>query len=107
MDTSAIKKDLFDLFDLDKVSPEKAAEMIQRLGRLVIQAVLIRVLPLLSESEFDEYEKITEGENGPEKVIIFLAQKIPDFEKIVKEEAEILRNEMAKDMSAAKIIEDK
>jgi len=101
MDT--IKKDLFELFELDKMSPEKAAEMIQRLGRLVFQGVLVRVLPLLSESEMDEYEKITEKENDLEEIISFLTKKIPDFDKIIKEEAETLRDEMAKDMAQTKI----
>ena len=98
-----IKKDLFDLFGLDKMSPEKAAEMVQRLGRLVFQAVLVRVLPLLSEPEMSEYEKITEEENSLEKILGFLSTKIPDFDKIVKEETEILRDEMAKDMAQTKI----
>ncbi len=52
-----IKESLMDLFELDKMPPEKAAEMVDRLAKLVFQAVLVRVLPILSEEDLTEYEK--------------------------------------------------
>lgn len=97
-----IKKDLFDLFKLDKMSPEKAEETLGRLAKLVFQAVLVRSLPLLSEEDLAMYEKMVEIEEA-DVLFKFLGEKIPDFENIIKEEAENLRDEMAKDMVEAGI----
>jgi hypothetical protein len=94
-----IKKDLFELFELDKVEPEKAIEMINRLAKLVFQAVLVRVLPLLSEEDLTEYEKIVEGQQGADVLFKFFTEKISDFDSIVREESENLRIEMSKDMT--------
>ena len=92
---NTIKKDLFDLFQLDKMPPEKGAEMLDRLAKLVFQAVLVRVLPMLSEQDLSEYEKIIDGNQEGNALFSFLNEKIPEFNKIVTEEAEILKNEMS------------
>jgi len=97
-----IKKDLFDLFKLDKMSPEKAEETLGRLANLVFQSVLVRSLPLLSEKDLVMYEKMVESEEA-DVLFNFLGEKVPDFENIIKEEAENLRDEMAKDMTEAGI----
>ena len=92
---STIKKTIVDLFELDKMEPEKAAEMVERLGRMIFQAVLVRVLPVLNEKDMTEYEKIVDSQEGGDAVFKFLGEKIPDFEKIIMEEAESLRQELA------------
>ena len=91
---STIKENLMDLFELDKLSPEKAAEMVDRLGKLVFQAVLVRVLPTLSEEDFTEYEKIVDSKQEGDAIFKFLGEKVPDLDKIIAEESENLRAEM-------------
>lgn len=86
-----IKEKLINLFELDKMEPEKAIETIDRLAKLVFQGVLTRVLPTLSDADFDTYEKIVDSNEGGEKILSFLGGKVPDFDKIVEEEAEIIR----------------
>jgi hypothetical protein len=92
---STIKENLFDLFQLDRMPPEKGVEMLDRLAKLVFQAVLVRVLPMLSEADLAEYEKIVGEENGGDVLFQFLTEKVPGFDKIVAEEAETLRMELA------------
>jgi len=89
-----IKKDLFDLFQIDKLPIEKGIETLERLAKLVFQAVLVRTLPLLSEEELTEYEKIA-GEGEVDVLLKFLTEKVPEFEEIIMEEAENLRAELA------------
>lgn len=97
-----IKKDLFDLFQIDKLPIDKGIETLDRLARLVLQAVLIRTLPLLSEEELTEYERI--ANSGEAEVLLkFLIEKIPDFEAIIMEEAENLRAELAGEFDAVGI----
>jgi hypothetical protein len=97
-----IKKDLFDLFKLDKMSPEKAEETLSRLAKLVFQAVLVRALPLLSEEDLNTYEKMVETEEA-DVLFNFLGEKVPDFGSLIKEESENLRDDMAQEMTNAGI----
>jgi len=98
---STIKQTIMDLFELDKMAPEKAAETVDRLGKLIFQAVLVRVLPILSEQDLAEYEKIVDSKEGGEVIFKFLGEKIPDFENIIMEEAESLRAELAGEFKEA------
>jgi len=100
---STIKQTIVDLFGLDKMAPEKAAEMTDRLGKLIFQAVLVRVLPLLSETDLTEYEKIVGSQEGGEAVFKFLGEKVPGFENIIMEESESLRQELAGEFTSAGI----
>jgi hypothetical protein len=90
---NSIKKDLFDLFELDKLPPEKAVEMLDRLANLVFQAVLVRSLPLLSEEDLTEYERIVAESEGGDVLFKFLTEKVPEFNKIITEEIGVLRRE--------------
>ena len=91
-----IKKDLFDLFQIDKMSPEKGNEILDRLSKLVFQAVLVRALPFLSEEDLSEYEKIVDSnETDGETLFNFLSEKVPEFNKIIKEEASALQREVS------------
>jgi hypothetical protein len=76
---------------------------VDRLGKLIFQAVLVRVLPILSEQDLAEYEKIVDSKEGGEVIFKFLGEKIPDFEKIIMEEAESLRAELAGEFKEAGI----
>lgn len=92
------KETLFELFQLDKMPVEKAEEMLGRLSKLVFQAVLVRVLPLLSEEDYNEYEAILDSDKEADELFFFLSKKVPDFDKIIQEEAELLRLELAKEI---------
>jgi len=92
---NTIKENLFDLFQLDKMPPEKGVEMLERLSKLVFQSVLVRVLPLLSEEDLIEYEKIVNSQEGGDVLFKFLGEKIPEFDKITREESGLLKNELA------------
>ena len=98
---STIKKTIVDLFELDKMAPEKASEMVERLSRMIFQAVLVRVLPTLSEENMTEYEKIVDSKDGGDAIFKFLGEKIPNFEVIITEEAEALRQELAGEFKSA------
>ncbi len=100
---STIKENLIDLFELDKLPPEKAIEMTERLGKLVFQAVLVRVLPTLSEENLTKYEGIIAKNEGVEVMFKFLGEAVPNFEGIITEEAEALRADLAGEFEAAGI----
>jgi hypothetical protein len=91
-----IKKDLFELFELDKMPIEKAEETLNRLSGLVFQSVLMRSLPFLSEEDLAQYEKIVDSkEKDGADLFKFLGEKVPEFNKIILEETGSLRRELA------------
>ncbi len=100
---STTKQSIISIFELDNMAPEKAAEMVERLAKLIFQAVLVRVLPLLSEKELKEYEKIVSNQQDVVALLKFFEEKVPDFGKIFEEEAESLRDELAGEFKAAGI----
>ena len=88
-----IRQNIITLFEIDKLPPEKQEETIARIGKIIFQSVLIRVLPLLEESEVEEYDKLIEGRAMPDAVLDFFFEKVPSFLDIIVEEAENFRKE--------------
>ena len=82
------------IFGLNKLPSEKANEIRGRLAGLIGQAVLMRVLPQLTEKELEQYEKITESDQDINAMNEFLSLKVPDYWKIVGEEMINLYNEI-------------
>lgn len=94
---NSLKKDLFDLFQLDKMSPEKAEETLDRLAKLVFQSVLVRILPTFTKEQMEEYDRIVDSkENNGDELFKFLRDNTENFDNIIKEEAENLRIELIK-----------
>jgi hypothetical protein len=91
----SLQRTLIDLFELDKLPPEKAAETLSKLGKLIFQGVLMRVLPLLSEEHLAEYDRIIESEEGFDRLLFFFLETVEDFDEIVREESESFRREAA------------
>lgn len=91
---NTLQKTIADLFELDKLPPEEAADTANRLGKLVFQAVLVRVLPTLSDEEMTEYEKVLSSPDSGAMLIKFLTEKVPNFESVMVEEAESIRQEL-------------
>lgn len=92
---SEVRKNIIELFEIEKLPEEKQEETIIRIGNIIFQSVLIRVLPILSEEELDQYEKMVEDGVEPDALLDFFFEKIPSFLEIVAEESENFRKESA------------
>ncbi len=88
-----IKNNLFTLFEIDKMSEAEQEETIARIGKIIFDAVLIRVLPMLKDEELKEYDKLLDTNPEPEGVLDFFFEKIPNFLAIMVEESEKFRQE--------------
>lgn len=80
-------------YNLENVPEEQQNQMLEKIGSLIFQAILIRVIPMLSEEKQEELEKILATDATPDDLLIFLAKEIPDFKNIVGEEAENFKKE--------------
>ena len=83
-----IRDNIITLFEIDKLPEEKQEETISRIGKIIFQSVLVRVLPFLEEENLAQYEKLVEDGAGPDVLLDFFFEKVPSFLQIVAEEAE-------------------
>lgn len=90
-----VQKTIIELFEINKLPEEKQEETISRIGKIIFQSVLMRVLPILKEEELDQYEKLVESGVEPDALLDFFFEKIPSFLQIVAEETENFRKESA------------
>lgn len=97
---ATIKQNLMDLFEIEKMPEEKREETLNKLTNLILESTLVRTLPLLSEENMTEYEDILESKQSPEVLFNFLSSKIPSFEEILKEEADMLHKELSGELEA-------
>ena len=90
-----LPKETIKEWGLQNLPPEKQVEMIDRIGRLLYQALLVRSLDILSEKEQTEFDLLLdEDTTTPEDVLSFLASKIPTFEILLNEEREKLKQDI-------------
>jgi len=99
MDTNAkqaqseMRNNIITMFGIDKLPEDKQEESINRIGKLIFQSVLIRILPLMSESDLAEYDALLEKNVGPDELMDFFFAKVPNFLSIIAEETENFRKE--------------
>lgn len=94
-----IRESIIDLFEIKKLPEEKQEEMINKIGQIIFQGVLVRVLPAMEEKDQDEFNKMMDSGTEPDKVFEFFLTKVPDFMLIVADEAESFRREAGQVMA--------
>lgn len=82
-----IQKNIVNALQLENLPPEEQQEIIIRIGTVIYQNVLMRVMEVMTEKDQDEFEKLLDKNANPEDIFAFLKDKIKDFEKIIDEEA--------------------
>jgi hypothetical protein len=90
-----LSKDMIAEWGLGSLPEPKQIEMVDRIGRLLYQAILVRSLDILSEKEQTEFDALLDKDTTtPQDVLQFLATKIPTFEEMRKEEVEKLKDDL-------------
>ncbi len=92
---NSLSKDIIKEWGLGSLSPEKQMEMVERIGRIIYQAVLVRTLDILSEKDQDEFDALLDQDTTtPDEVLAFLQKKIPTFEQIMLEERKSIKEDL-------------
>lgn len=94
-----INDNIIKILGIDALPTDQQKEAMERLGALVYQEVMLRVLDIMSEEDKDAFEKLIAQNPYPEIMFTFLEEKVQNIDDIVKEEAEKLRTESADIMS--------
>ncbi|MES3005100.1 MAG: DUF5663 domain-containing protein [Patescibacteria group bacterium] len=93
--TNTLSKDIINEWGLGALPEEKQLDVVERLGRMLYQAILVRALDILSEKEQVEFDLVLdEDTTTPEDVLSFLKSKIPTFDNLVSDEKQNLKREI-------------
>ncbi|MBI4159642.1 hypothetical protein HY504_00570 [Candidatus Wolfebacteria bacterium] len=89
-----LKQNIIKDLGIDLLPEDKQEEVILRIGKLIFQGVLLRVMDLLGDADKDELEKLMAGDGAtPEAVMKFLQQKIPNLDEVVRDEVTEFKKE--------------
>lgn len=94
-----INNNIITTLGINTLPVEQQKEAMEKLGAIVYQEVMLRVLDILSDEDKDAFEKVIAANPDPENMFDFLASKVPNLDEIVNEEATKLRDESAEIMS--------
>ncbi len=75
---------------LENLDEKKQEETLLRIGKIIYQAVMLKVMNILTEDEQKEFgevlDRVGADENKQAEIMEFLKTKIPNLDKISKEE---------------------
>lgn len=89
-----LKQNIINNLGISALPQEEQEEAMTRIGNIIFQGVLIRIIEVMSDSDKDEFEKVLSEKNGEsEAVLEFLRLKIPNLNEIVDEEVAKFKQE--------------
>jgi hypothetical protein len=95
MADTILRKNIIKELGIDTLPEKKQEEILLRIGKIIFQAVLIRVMERLNSKEKDEFtELLVKKPNDEEAILGFLKSKIPDLDEIVNEEVATFKREV-------------
>ncbi|HRH26582.1 MAG TPA: DUF5663 domain-containing protein [Parcubacteria group bacterium] len=90
-----LPNDIIKEWGLQSLPQEKQLEMVERIGKIIYQALMVRSLDILSLDEQEEFDELLDQDSTtPDDVLGFLQKKIKNFDKIVLEERRSLKNDL-------------
>lgn len=87
-----LNENIIQLLGLETLSDHEKAEILEKMTALIQQKVMLRVMEILADEDKAEMAEI--GEDDPEAIVKFLAEKVPNIEEITKEEVLKLKQDM-------------
>ena len=92
---SILSKEIIKEWNLASLPEQKQKEMVDRVGRVLYQAILVRTLDILSENDGAELDLLLDKDSTrAEDVLVFLKGKIPKFDKVVAEERKNIKEHL-------------
>ena len=90
-----LSKDIIKEWGLSSLNPSQQTDAVNRISKLIYQAVLVRSLDILSATEEDELDALLDIDTTtPEQVLTYLKSKIPTFDQLVREEKQKLKDDL-------------
>ncbi len=84
---------IIEALGIDLLPEAEQEQAMTQWGGLVFTAVMSRALDQLSEGDQQEFERMMDAGEAPEKLFSYLGEKVPNFAEIVKEETKKVQKE--------------
>jgi len=88
-----LRQTIVSAYNIGSLPPEEQDGIIERIGSLIFQSILMRVMENMPESAQTEFENLLDTDASPETIMEFLRGNVEDFETIAREEAEKFQRE--------------
>lgn len=83
---NALTENLITAFGLHKLDSPMQEEAIEKMGGIVFQKVMLRLVEVLTKDQLTGLEQaITQDEQEPGALLHFLKTEVPQFDKLVNE----------------------
>lgn len=87
-----INKKIAKDFGLDNMDSRQQEVMVEKIGNLLFESVIERSVDKMDEEMMNDFEKVIDVAGGDyQKVVGFLKERVPEFNKIVSEELQRLK----------------
>lgn len=102
-----LKANLITELGIDKLPPERQAELLLKIGDTIYKAVMTRVVEELSDEDRTAFDRLLDEkpadagrQDDEEAVFSFLRSKLPNLDEIVNEEIAEFKKESIETMAA-------
>ncbi len=93
-DTNTLPQDVSVLFGLDSLPADERIRVLEDVGKIIWERVIVRILDALSETDKEVFGKLLEKKGNTQKEIeSFLVQKVPHVDAFIEEETNKFRRE--------------
>lgn len=93
LNENLLNENIIGLLGLESLPEAEKHAMLEKMTALIQKRLMLRVMDALSE---EDAQKMARLEQNPQEIFAFIAEKVPNFEEIVKEEVIKLKEEMLK-----------
>lgn len=93
MNTNKMQNEIVKALGIDLLTPSEQQEVMARVGGMIVSRVMERAMDVLTEGDQEEFEKMLDAGQDPDKLFEFLAGKIPNLMEIISEETEKVKKE--------------
>ncbi len=88
-----LEKDLTDILGMSGLDERERNEMLENLGALILEGVVLRILADMPEEEMNEFEEFLKTNPEPEALLERLKKIAPDLDTVFEEEVVAFKKE--------------
>lgn len=96
-----LKADLFEELKMEALSPEERAAFLERIGEIIHQRVMLRLMQKLNDDQKNRLESLLSQQPGDDAALgQFLKSEVPNIQQIVDEETAGYKKELVDKFNA-------
>lgn len=97
MDLNELREQMVREWGLEGLTPEEQDTAIDKVGSILYQSIVLRTTELLEDAQLKEFEAFVQKQGADLQApaaLDWLRERVPDFDRIVTEETEKLKQEV-------------